>query len=47
VKSNRRADLRHLARDRYTQTISGLQTFSVLTAYLVEYVFYEPGILFR
>jgi Cyclic nucleotide-binding domain len=43
AKRYRRADLRHLARDRYTQTISGLQTFSVLTAYLVEYVFYEQA----
>lgn len=40
AKRYRRADLKHLARDRYVQTISGLQTFSVLTAYLVEYVFY-------
>jgi Cyclic nucleotide-binding domain len=43
AKRYRRADLRYLARDRYTQTISGLQTFSVLTAYLVEYVFYEQA----
>ncbi len=43
AKRYSRADLRHLARDRYTQTISGLQTFSVLTAYLVEYVFYEQA----
>ena len=43
AKRNRRADLRLLVRDRYTQAISGLQTFSVLTAYLVEYVFYEQA----
>jgi hypothetical protein len=43
AKRYRRADLRHLVRDRYTRTISGLQTFSVLTAYLVEYVFYEQA----
>ena len=30
-------------RDRYTQAIFRLQTFSVLTAYLVEYVFYEQA----
>ena len=43
AKRYRRADLKYLARDRYIQTISGLQTFSVLTAYLVEYVFYEQA----
>jgi ATP/ADP translocase len=43
AKRDRRADLRLLVHDRYTQAISGLQTFSVLTAYLVEYVFYEQA----
>ena len=45
AKRNRRADLRLLVHDRYTQAISGLQTFSVLTAYLVEYVFYQQAAL--
>ena len=43
AKRYRRPGLSLLARDRYTRTISGLQTFSVLTAYLVEYVFYEQA----
>ena len=43
AKRSRRTDLRLLVQDRYTQAISGLQTFSVLTAYLVEYVFYEQA----
>jgi hypothetical protein len=45
AKRDRRADLKLLVHDRYTQAISGLQTFSVLTAYLVEYVFYQQAAL--
>jgi hypothetical protein len=45
AKRNRRADLKLLVHDRYTQAISGLQTFSVLTAYLVEYIFYQQAAL--
>lgn len=43
ARRNRRGAVRHLVRDRYTRAICGLQTFSVLTAYLVEYVFYEQA----
>ena len=45
AKRNRREDLKLLVRDRYTQAISGLQTFSVLTAYIVEYIFYQQAAL--
>jgi hypothetical protein len=43
ARRNRGAAVSHLVRDRYTLAICGLQTFSVLTAYLVEYVFYEQA----
>lgn len=40
---NRRQRLGPLVRDRYTRSIFGLKTFSVLTAYLIEYVFYAQA----
>ncbi len=43
AKRNRREGLRPLVRDRYTRVIFSLKTFSVLTAYLIEYVFYEQA----
>jgi hypothetical protein len=43
TKRNRREGLRPLVRDRYTRAIFSLKTFTVLTAYLIEYVFYEQA----
>jgi len=43
AKRNRREGLAPLLRDRYTRAIFGLKTFSVLTTYLIEYVFYEQA----
>jgi hypothetical protein len=43
AKRNRREGLRPLVKDRYTRGIFSLKTFSVLTAYLIEYVFYEQA----
>ena len=43
AKRNRREGLRLLVQDRYTRAIFGLKTFSVLTAYLIEYVFYQQA----
>jgi hypothetical protein len=43
TKRNRREGLRPLVQDRYTRAIFGLKTFTVLTAYLIEYVFYEQA----
>ena len=43
TKRNRREGLRPLVRDRYTRAIFNLKTFTVLTAYLIEYVFYEQA----
>jgi hypothetical protein len=43
TKRNRRQGLRPLVRDRYTRAIFSLKTFTVLTAYLIEYVFYEQA----
>jgi len=40
---NRREGLRPLVQDRYTRAIFSLKTFTVLTAYLIEYVFYEQA----
>ncbi|MDA8296864.1 MAG: cyclic nucleotide-binding domain-containing protein [Actinomycetota bacterium] len=42
---NRRQQLGPLVRDRYIRSIFGLKTFSVLTAYLIEYVFYDQASL--
>ncbi|HXW80046.1 MAG TPA: hypothetical protein VEJ84_11145, partial [Acidimicrobiales bacterium] len=43
AKRNRRQGLGPLVRDRYTRALFGLKTFSVLTAYLIEYAFYEQA----
>jgi hypothetical protein len=43
TKRNRREGLRPLVQDRYTRAIFSLKTFTVLTAYLIEYVFYEQA----
>jgi hypothetical protein len=43
ARRNRREGLGPLVRDRYTRAIFALKTFSVLTAYLIEYVFYEQA----
>jgi len=43
AKRNRREGLAPLVKDRYVRSIFGLKTFSVLTAYLIEYVFYEQA----
>ncbi len=43
TKRNRREGPRPLVQDRYTRSIFGLKTFTVLTAYLIEYVFYEQA----
>jgi Cyclic nucleotide-binding domain len=45
AKRNRRAGLGPLVRDRYTRAIFWIQIFSVLTAYLIEYAFYEQASL--
>jgi Cyclic nucleotide-binding domain/TLC ATP/ADP transporter len=43
TKRNRQEGLRPLVQDRYTRAIFSLKTFTVLTAYLIEYVFYEQA----
>jgi hypothetical protein len=43
ARRNRREGLGPLVRDRYTRVIFGLKTFSVLTAYLIEYLFYQQA----
>jgi hypothetical protein len=43
AKRNRREGLRPLVKDRYTRAIFSLKTFTVLTAYLIEYVFYQQA----
>ena len=43
TKRNRREGLRPLVQDRYTRAIFSLKTFTVLTAYLIEYVFYQQA----
>ena len=40
---NRRAGLRTMVRDRYTRAIFSLKICSVLTAYLIEYSFYQQA----
>jgi hypothetical protein len=43
AKRNRREGLAPLVRDRYTRAIFGLKILSILTAYLIEYTFYEQA----
>ena len=43
TKRNRREGLTPLVQDRYIRAIFSLKTFTVLTAYLIEYVFYEQA----
>ncbi len=43
ARRNSRQGVGSLVRDRYTRSIFGLKTLSVLTAYLIEYVFYEQA----